>query len=265
MNCVYCHREGNTMAGNLDINKLEQIIQSAKSFGLETVRLTGGDPLCSPDIFPICELLTQKYDLKVEVNTNGVEIKKLLDLIHKGYISRVVVGMDYYDRNISKNASLGKSSSQIRKNILAIKTTGCDISIDTVYDGDYQNIRNLAEWCITNRIRLKILELVDDQTSAAETPEYIKMRNSIISEFSLETHIDAVEEVNGYIDDFRAVSFFHSLCRLKRCDLCQTIQMRITCNGSLKLCIQNEKNDIDLFDGNITSNIERALLLATSY
>ena len=74
------------------------------------MRLTGGEPLIHKEIYDICQMLAEKYHLKVGINTNIVEIDKLMYMIKKGWIYRVVVGLDYYDAPISKQSPVGISS-----------------------------------------------------------------------------------------------------------------------------------------------------------
>lgn len=265
MKCVYCHKEGNLNRGNLSVDQLEMIIKSAMPYGLKTVRITGGDPLVSNDIIPICRLLKEKFNVNIEINTNGIEIEKLLYLINQGWISRVVVGMDYYDAPISKNSPCGKSSNEIKNNILKIQNAGCTVEVDTVYDGDYANISNLVKWCMQHKIRIKILEIVDGTIAQGETQEYHDMMLQILQDFSLERRIDSIDEIHGYKDGFRSVSFFHSLCRLEKCEFCQKNQLRISSYGEIKTCILNDKYDVSLLLGDINENFEKGLSIASTF
>ena len=81
------------------------------------------------------------------------------------------------------------------------------------------------------------------------------MQKRIIEKFNLLTKIDQNEEMNGYIDNFRAVSFFHSLCRLRRCDICKNIQCRITSNGIMKACLYYNNQDENILIGDTHDKI----------
>ena len=118
MKCVYCHNEGNKVINQLSKDDIESLIQNSYDLGLEQVRLTGGEPLIHKEIFDICQMLAEKYHLKVGINTNIIEIDKLMYMIEKGWIYRVVVGLDYYDAPISKQSPVGISSKQALINVL---------------------------------------------------------------------------------------------------------------------------------------------------
>lgn len=255
MRCVYCHNEGNQKTSMLSINDIRKIIDSAYDLGMTNVRLTGGEPLIHPQIVDICRMLSEEYGLKVGINTNCIEIDKLLTLIKNGWISRIIVGLDFYDNVVSKQSPIGKSSKEILDNILKIKNTGCDVTISNVYNGDYNNIYNLVNWCQKNNIRIKIIELIKNEIHDSSDINYIKMRDSIIRDFDFEVKIDELEEYNCYKNSEIIVSFFPSLCRLRRCDLCKKIHLRITSEGKIKQCIHYSNNDKSVLGKDSRKNI----------
>ena len=83
-------------------------------------------------------MISEKYNLDIGINTNCIEIEKLIYMIKHKWINRVIVGLDYFDKDISKNSPVGVSSKQILDNILKIKSFGCDVSISSVYNDDLE-------------------------------------------------------------------------------------------------------------------------------
>ena len=55
-------------------------------------------------------MISEKYNLEIGINTNCVEIEKLILLIKNNWINRVIVGLDYFNNDISKNTPIGLSS-----------------------------------------------------------------------------------------------------------------------------------------------------------
>lgn len=265
MKCVYCHNEGNKAVASLTIDQIKKIIESSKDVGLEEIRLTGGDPLTHPNIYEICRMISEDYHLKISINTNGILIDKLLYMIDNGWIQRVVIGLDYFNGNISKNSPIGLSSKEILNNILKIKSKNCNVSIATVYNGDYNEIYSIVNWCIENQIRVKIIEEEKNEISEHSSIEYLQMRDKIFDDFPLDKNVDALDEMNGYINNVKIVSFFPSLCRLRRCDLCQKIQLRITSTGVIKHCIFYDNQDLNIFKGDPALNIKRSLQMPIDY
>ena len=190
MKCVYCHNEGNKVINQLSKNDIESLIQNSYDLGLEQVRLTGGEPLIHKEIFDICQMLAEKYHLKVGINTNIIEIDKLMYMIEKGWIYRVVVGLDYYDAPVSKQSPVGISSKQALENTLRVKNSGVNVTISTVFNGDYDNLYKLVKWAYDNKIRIKILEEVKNEVAESTGKEYLEMKEKILSDFNLEPKYD---------------------------------------------------------------------------
>lgn len=265
MKCIYCHNEGNSSFSLLTQSQIREIIEKSYDLNITSVRLTGGEPLIHPEITEICKMLSQEYGLKVGINTNCIEITKLLSMIEKGWIERVVVGLDYFDGKISKQSKIGISSKEILHRILEIKALNCDVSISTVYNGDYENIYNLVSWCIKNKIRIKVIEVVKNEICSSSDKDYLQMQNKILHDFNFDTVIDDFEEINGYIGDFKNISFFPSLCRLRRCDLCKKLHFRITSDGRIKQCLHYLDDDTSILGVEGRNNILKEINREVNY
>ena len=265
MKCVYCHNEGNSCASMLSLDNIKKILDASKDIGLKEIRLTGGDPLVHPQIYEICRMIKEDYHLIVTINTNCILIERLLELIKSGFVSRVVVGLDYFDRKKKKNSPIGLSSKEILSNILKVKNTNCDVSISTVYTNNDEELEKIVAWGIENRIRIKIIEVEKNEIAHTSSKDYLNMQNSIMKKFNFKEVIDDNDEVNGYLGDFRAVSFFHSLCRLRRCDICKNIQLRISSNGIMKTCLYYNNQDENILEGNINEKIKKIINRKVDY
>ena len=260
MKCVYCHNEGNHVINQLSKDDIEELIKNSYDLGLEQVRITGGEPLIHKDILEIVQMLAEKYHLKVGINTNIIEIEKLMYMIEKGWIYRVVVGIDYFDAPISKQSPVGISSKQALENVLRVKNSGVNVTIATVYEGNYDNLYKLVNWCRENEIRIKILEEVTEEIAETTSKQYLEMKERILKDFGLTAKFDPkFKEWHGMKQDFVAVTFFHSHCRINECEVCKDMHLRVTSCGRFKQCIQTSEYDIDIKKGNVRENILKAL------
>lgn len=259
MKCVYCHNEGNIKYNKLSKEDIEKIIINSKEFDLKEIRLTGGDPMIHPDIIEICKMIKDKYGLKIGINTNCVKYDDLLYLSKNNYIDRIVVGLDYFDGNISKNSPIGIPSRIILSRIKELSNYVRDISIDIVYFDNENDIYNIIDWGIKNKIRIKVIEIVKNEICNTSSKEYLELMEKIINKFKLHTKYDENGELNGYINNDLIVSFFWSLCRMRKCDICKKIQLRINCEGIAKPCIFYDDQDVNLLNDNIYDNIKKVL------
>ena len=204
-------------------------------------------------------MISQKYNLKIGINTNCIEIDKLVDMINKGWINRVVIGMDYFDSDISKDSPIGESSMKILENALKIKKLGCDVSISSVYTNDLENKLKLIKWGIENNVRIKILEIVKNEKYNTTSSDFLNIEKIIKEKFNLKYIKDEYNEISGYLNNIKVITFFHSHCRIRECDICKKIHLRVTASGKMKQCIYNTDDDIDIRKAAFRENLIKYL------
>lgn len=176
-------------------------------------------------------------------------------MINKGWIDRVIVGLDYFNKDISKDSPIGKSSKQILENILKIKNTGCNVSISSVYNNDLENKINLIDWGIKNGIRVKVLEIVKNEQYEKTSEEFLNLEKIIKEKFKLNYKADKYNEISGYIGVLKVITFFHSHCRIRECNICKQIHLRVTASGKMIPCMYNTDDDIDIRDKNFREKL----------
>ena len=110
-----------------------------------------------------------------------------------------------------------------------------------------------------------IIELIKNEIHEFSDSDYLKMRDSIIKDFNFEVKIDELEEYNCYKNNKKIVSFFPSLCRLRRCDLCKKIHLRITSEGNIKQCIHYDDSDRSVLGEDSRENILNELDSEVNY
>lgn len=262
MKCVYCHNEGNTEFSQLSIKDIDSLISNSVNVDLHSIRLTGGEPTVHPQFIEICKLIKQKYNLKLGVNTNGMDISKILPLAQCGYIDRIVVGLDYFNGNVSKNSPVGVSSQTVLNNILTLQQYCPDICIATVYSDNFSDIDSLTNFCLNNGIRFKIIEVVDKEITNKTSEKYLNLKNYIAKKYNLElrTSDEYHAQDQGFKDGKRVVSFYNSLHKLHDCKHCNKVNLRISSKGEFSNCLMGGKKSVDFRVGNPQQNIENALI-----
>ena len=244
MQCSYCHNEGQT--GNkstfLSIDQLRDIVTNALPYGLVKVRLTGGEPLLHPDCHQMLRMLKKELKIPfVGFNTTGILLDRLLPIVADRLLDSIVVGIDYVDGEVSKDSSVGLSSKTILENILKLKKLDQDVSIACVYDGDCARLEKLADWCLRHNVILKILEVSDKTINTKISEEFTSMIKHILDRFDMQLgEIKTYSEYYGLIDNKPRIYFFHSHCRLRECDICARIHLRVTSDGYIKSCILHD-------------------------
>ena len=57
----------------------------------------------------------------------------------------------------------------------------------------------------------------------------------------------------------KIITFFHSHCRIRECDICKKIHLRVTASGKMKQCMYNTSDDIDIRKDNFRENLIKYL------
>ena len=113
------------------------------------------------------------------------------------------------------------------------------------------------------------MEIARNEISKTSDIAFLKMQKQILEQFKFDNIIvDELNEYNCYINNKKIVSFFPSFCRLRRCDLCKQIQLRITSNGILKPCLYYDDQDENILNCNeeeISNKIYKVLTRKINY
>jgi len=261
MKCNYCHNEGQTglHSGLMSPENFRYIASNALRFGLTKVRVTGGEPLLHPQCVDILRIAKQELNIDtVGLNTNGTRRNVLLSIVQARLVDKLVIGLDYQDAGVSKQSTVGLPSKVVLETILMAKATGQDVAIACVFDGNYHEMEKLANWCLQHDVTLKILQVTNKAIETSVNREFVCMSAKLIAQFSLQRGVlDDVGDYYGIGPGGTKICFFHSHCRMRECRKCGTIHMRVTADGCVKTCIQE-----DLQFPLLTGDFERSLMRA---
>ncbi len=265
MRCYYCHNEGqgDFSPFKMSLAELRQVVTTGIKFGVHKVRLTGGEPLVHPDVVDMVRMVKKQfYIANVGVNTNGVLLKGplLLGLIDAG-LDVAVVGLDYFAGTVSKASPVGRPSAEILTNVLAAKALGLNVQVASVYSRDNErDIYDLVDWCLTNSILIKVLEVSSEAIENNTCGDYEGIVKGIIARFDLSVgKTVSLNEYYGIHKNGTRVLFFHSKCRIRECSDCSRMHMRVTASGKAKPCILRVDTEFDLLDENSMDAMARAV------
>jgi cyclic pyranopterin phosphate synthase len=242
------------------VDSFRFILENALRLQLRKVRLTGGEPLLHPQCHEMLRIAKKELAIEtVGFNTNGMLRKKLLCMVEEKLIDKLVFGVDYSDGAVSKDSNVGMPSSEILETILMAQSLGQDVTIACVYVEDYAKLERVAAWCLEHQVTLKILQVTDNRIESRLDREFIEMMENILSRFSLERgFLPNVEDYYGSSEGIPRIFFFHSHCRLRECHLCAAIHMRVTADGYIKTCIQ-EDVQFPLLTGSFNNSVASAI------
>jgi len=119
----------------MDVNIFKNILEEAKSLGMQNVKLTGGEPLMHPKIYEILNVL-KEFDIPVWMETNGL----LCD-------EKLAQAMAY-SPNAFVSVSLDGSTAEVHDKIRGVHGA---------FDRSVQGIKNLLKKGINTQIIFSIM------------------------------------------------------------------------------------------------------------
>src|SRR5579859_8190675 len=139
LGCVYCVagdeevKQANATHGSLPVEELLAIIRRLREqLPLDTVRLTGGEPLLYPALLPLITGIRAAGISAVRLTTNGFLLERLAPALKEAGLDAMNVSLDAIDEEVFFRMSRRHSVTRIIKGIDAAVAAGLKIKINSV-------------------------------------------------------------------------------------------------------------------------------------
>lgn len=254
LRCFYCMpEEGIELMEKPNIMSLEEIIDLAGTFrdlGVDTIRLTGGEPLVRKNFGYLVEELS-KLGVTLKITTNGIMLDKYLDLFQKTGLRKINLSLDTLDKaksvfitkrdyfeRILKNLEMAlEMDMEVKLNIVLIKGVNDNEINDFIELTKHKNLTvkfiefmpfKGNKWDWDKGIgKAEILNTITERFGNIE--ELVNPRHSTSSNFKVEGHKGSFAIVSTITNPF--------------CDDCNRI--RVTADGKMKNCLfANSETDL---------------------
>ena len=170
--CIHCHMEGVKSASSIlmTADEIQRVVRILSNYGIEAVKLTGGEPMLRPDVLEIVQKLKRVGLREISMTTNGTRLSKLAGKLHDAGLSRVnislhslrkdrfqfIAGVDGYDEAINAaRAAVAARLVPVKLNVTLMKGVNDD-EIDQIMDfvrklgGDGEVVLQLIELVVTD-------------------------------------------------------------------------------------------------------------------
>jgi cyclic pyranopterin phosphate synthase len=129
LRCTYCMPAdfSDWIPGDhlLSTDELMLVLDVATEHGIESVRLTGGEPLLRPDVVEIVSRINQLPKApKISLTTNGLQLAKLAEGLRAAGLERVNVSLDTLDPDRFKSLTHRDRLGDVLAGIEAAKQAG---------------------------------------------------------------------------------------------------------------------------------------------
>jgi len=254
LRCFYCMpEEGIDLMEKSSIMTIEEIIQLATTFrdlGVDTIRLTGGEPLVRKNFGYLVEELA-KLGVTLKITTNGIMLDKYLELFQKIGLKKINLSLDTLDKAKSVFITKRDYFDRIWKNILQALEMDMEVKLNIVLiKGVNDNeINDFIELTKHKNLAVKFIEFMPFKgnkwdwskgVSEQEILNIVSEKFGAIEELKNPKHSTSNNfQVKGHVGSFGIVSTITN----PFCDECNRI--RVTADGKMKNCLfANSETDL---------------------
>lgn len=166
--CTYCVCEdqiapGKTEEPTLSVYELLGLIGSLhQTLNLQTVRLTGGEPLLYPKLTELIAGIRSLGIRDIKMTTNGFLLARKLEALKRAGLQSINVSLDALDERCFFRMTKRTGVTRVVDGILTAKDAGVDVKINTVVmrgENDSE-ILPLLDFAFSHGIKIRFLELM---------------------------------------------------------------------------------------------------------
>ncbi len=257
LNCSFCHMEGVSRSSNtLSPDEIEKIIQAFRSFEVNKIKFTGGEPLMRSDIIDIVRRARRHITGDISMTTNGILLPRYSTELKRAGLDRLNISMHGADEETVRIITGSSSLSRIKDGVLSAIDAGFkDIKLNFVVlrDLNESSISDMVEFASEYGLTLQLIELQsprEDEDSAyyrkyhhdlVAIEKEISSRAIFIGRNSL--HYRPVYTIihKGKTVKVEIVRPMHNPLFCSGCT-----RLRVTSTGKLKTCLLAKNDFVDI-------------------
>jgi len=254
LRCFYCMpEEGIELMEKPSIMALEEIVEISRVYvgiGVDTIRLTGGEPLVRKNFEFLARELA-KMGVRLKLTTNGILLDKRYDLFEEIDLKKINISLDTLDK--AKNAFITKRDyyDRIMANIQEGIKRGFQIKLNVVLikDVNDKEIVDFISLTKDQNVAVKFIEFMPfkgnkwDWSKGVSEDEILEAVKSKFGSFDNSPNPKHSTSNNYQIDGHKGNFGIISTITNPFCSDCNRI--RLTADGKMKNCLfANSETDI---------------------
>lgn len=250
LRCGYCMPLEVSFMSQQKLLAYDEIVRCAKvaaEMGIQTIRLTGGEPLMRPRLDQLVKQLTQLPKIQeVALTTNGLLLADQAAGLASAGLSRLNVSLDSLDEVRFKKIARRSGLQRILEGLEEAKRQGfrsIRINAVSIRGLTEQDIVPLAEFCRTHCFHLRFIEFMpldaedvwsrEDVLTGSEVREIIEAYVGELSQNELNDPGQPSMDYT-YVDGHGVVGFINPVSQ-PFCDRCD--RLRLTADGQFRNCL----------------------------
>lgn len=252
LRCTYCMPERMTFLPRKDVlsfEELDELVSAFASFGVDKLRITGGEPLVRKDIMELMARFSRHLGNGLNdltMTTNGTLLAKYAGELSAIGMRRINVSLDTLKRDVFERISRRDMLDDVLKGIDAAIAAGLKVKINTVAlaGTNEDEIPDLIRFAHERGADITLIETMPMGEAETDRVEDFlpldKVRSQLAQQFTM-TDIDfrtggparyvKVAETGGRLGFITPLT--HNFC--ESCN-----RVRVTCTGRLYTCLGRE-------------------------
>ncbi len=251
-NCFYCHREGCVEEEReMSQEEIGKLVEIAAEFGIEKIKITGGEPLVRDDIEEIVSEVSLPSIIDVSITTNGVKLAEKIDGLVEAGLDRVNISLDTLDPEVYERITGTPNLDLVLEGIdSAIEAGLHPVKLNTiVIDG--VNDDEIDELIDYSTKKGTILQLIELERVLPENGEIYERYHSSLDPIEKKIR-DRASKVDTrwmmqarrkYMVDGGEVEVVNPMHNSEFCAHCT--RLRMSAGGFLKPCLMKNDNLVD--------------------
>ena len=253
--CVYCMAENMTFLPKADLLTLEELDRVCSTFvglGVKKLRLTGGEPLVRRDVMSLFRSLGRHLQSGVldelTLTTNGSQLARFADELVACGVRRINVSLDTLDAEKFARITRWGKFDKVMAGLNAAQSAGLEIKINMVAlkEVNRDEIDGMLRWCGDKGFDLTLIETMPlGEIEGDRIDQYLPL-STVRSDLQQRWTLDEIDYSTGgparYVrvrETGRRLGLITPLTH-NFCESCNRV--RLTCTGTLYMCLGQEDN-----------------------
>jgi cyclic pyranopterin phosphate synthase len=230
----------------LSFEEIERVVRLFLPFGIQKVRLTGGEPLVRKDLYRLVSSLSAIPDLKdLSLTTNGALLAEQASALHGAGLRRINISIDTLRDDRFKELTKRGNLADVLAGIFAAKKVGMEpIKLNAVIirGTNHDEILDLVEFARNNGFEMRFIEYMDVGNANAWSLEKSVTKKEILEIVHSKFPVKEVGRENGsapavdyaFLDGAGEIGIIGSVTE-PFCSSCTRV--RLTADGKLVTCL----------------------------
>ncbi|ADG13310.1 molybdenum cofactor biosynthesis protein A [Methanocaldococcus infernus ME] len=247
LRCFYCHKEGHKSSERyLTPEDFEKIVKTAMKFGIEKVKISGGEPLLREDIVEIVRRIKNLGIKDLSLTTNGTLLKDLAYELKEAGLDRINISL--FSLNKERFGKfIGGNLDDVIEGIRIATKLFYPVKINYVVTTvNIDEFNEMLKFCKEVKAILQVIELIPTTEPLKKFYYSINTLEEKIKERANKVFVRKFQNRKKYFLDGLEVEFVKPMDNTEFCANCSRI--RVTHDGHLKPCLLRDDNLIDIYN-----------------